>query len=555
MAETLKIIMFLLRMARGIARVRLLAWGALVAGILGGAIYSLLIAILSTALSEEPSRTLSYSFLTLCVLAPVTRFTSQVLLDSIGTRAVFGLRLDLCRQILSARLGRVEELGEHRLLASLSEDMSVLTTAFGQLPMLCMEVGVILSALVYMAWLSPPLLVLVLGGLLLGTASFRLPTLRSGKFREQARSATDSLFAHFRDLIYGSKELKLHRERRAAFVASDLIPTGRAMERSMFLGSFVFTTSNTWGNFVFFAVLGVILFGFGREMAGTPRVLAGYTLALLYMRTPLEVIRLSLPMLRQAGTAAAALQRVEGQLTADTGEPEGRNEPGPEWKSLELRGVSHTYSREGEAGGFSLGPIRLSFVAGEIIFLIGGNGSGKTTLAKILTGLYAPESGEIVLDGDRVTDENRDDYRQRFSAVFGDFHLFDTVIGPEGDYSEREAARLLAHVQLEGRVRIEGGRFSTVDLSQGQRKRLALVAACLECRPILFFDEWAADQDPKYKRVFYLELLPELKARGRTVIVISHDDAYFSVADRLIKLTEGQVEWDRRREVADRLPA
>jgi putative ATP-binding cassette transporter len=67
------------------------------------------------------------------------------------------------------------------------------------------------------------------------------------------------------------------------------------------------------------------------------------------------------------------------------------------------------------------------------------------------------------------------------------------------------------------------------------------MAAYLEDRPVYLFDEWAADQDPLFKEMFYREFLPELKSRGKTVIVITHDDRYFPVADRIIKLENGQV--------------
>src|SRR5262249_16162903 len=158
--------------------------------------------------------------------------------------------------------------------------------------------------------------------------------------------------------------------------------------------------------------------------------------------------------------------------------------------------------------------------------LTGGNGSGKTSLAKIVTGLYSPESGEVRLDGIPVTDETRDDYRQMFATVFSDFFLFDRLAG-EGDGA---TAGLLAQLHLDGKVRIENGAFCTTDLSQGQRKRLALIAAILEDRPIYLFDEWAAYQDPQFKAIFYREILPGLKAQGKTAVVISHDDRYYEIA-------------------------
>jgi putative pyoverdin transport system ATP-binding/permease protein len=206
-----------------------------------------------------------------------------------------------------------------------------------------------------------------------------------------------------------------------------------------------------------------------------------------------------------------------------------------------LEGVTHRYFREKENEVFTLGPVNLSFTPGELVFLIGGNGSGKTTLAKTIVGLYAPESGRILLDGQAVTDTTRPGYRQLFSAVFSDFYLFDKLLGVTVGDLDDAARAVLEDLQLAHKVKIENGVFSTLDLSQGQRKRLALLVSYLEDRPFYLFDEWAADQDPLFKDVFYRRLLPQLKAKGKTVLVITHDDRYFHLADRYIKLDFGQV--------------
>jgi putative ATP-binding cassette transporter len=188
-----------------------------------------------------------------------------------------------------------------------------------------------------------------------------------------------------------------------------------------------------------------------------------------------------------------------------------------------------------------IGPISLSFRTGELVYLVGGNGSGKSTLAKILTGLYVPEGGEIRVNGEIIDHRNRDDYRQHFSAVFADFHLFDSLIGLHSPTRDAQAREYLEQLHLDHKVSISNGRLSTTELSQGQRKRLALLTAYLEDRAFYLFDEWASDQDPLFKEVFYTRLLPDLKARGKTILVITHDDHYFHLADRVIKLDYGQI--------------
>jgi len=215
------------------------------------------------------------------------------------------------------------------------------------------------------------------------------------------------------------------------------------------------------------------------------------------------------------------------------------------FERLEIVGVTHSYHRELENQSFTLGPLDLTFRPGELVFLVGGNGSGKTTLAKLLCGLYTPESGEIRLNDEPVTEQTADSYRQYFSVVFSDFYLVENLLGIEEDGLDAQAGDYVKLLQLQHKVRIEGGTFSTIELSQGQRKRFALLTSLLEDRPFYIFDEWAADQDPLFKQVFYMQFLPSLKAKGKAVLVISHDDRYYSIADRLIKLDYGRIEFDR----------
>ncbi|WP_446222291.1 ATP-binding cassette domain-containing protein [Nocardia sp. IBHARD005] len=196
---------------------------------------------------------------------------------------------------------------------------------------------------------------------------------------------------------------------------------------------------------------------------------------------------------------------------------------------------------ESADAGFRLGPIDLVFEPGQITFIVGGNGSGKSTLAKLITGLYVPRSGSLSLNGERIDHDNIEWYRQNSSAVFTDFHLFEDYLGFDRPGIDAEVQRYLDELQIAHKVTVQDGRLSTVDLSQGQRKRLALLTALLEDRQIYVFDEWAADQEPRFRDVFYHEILTDLKRRGKTVIVITHDDRYFDCADQLVKLDLGLV--------------
>jgi putative ATP-binding cassette transporter len=297
----------------------------------------------------------------------------------------------------------------------------------------------------------------------------------------------------------------------------------------------------------FFVLMGLMLFLLPRLMNVPTETLNGYAITMLYLLVPLDVIGSILPNLGRAGVSLSNVESLNLSLK-EQAEDDLINQPATSWnlESIELSDVTHTYYRELENSVFTLGPINARFERGEVVFLVGGNGSGKTTLAKLVTGLYAPENGEIRFNGNVITNENREFYRQSFSAVFSDFFLFESLLGLKIDELQDKANHYLTQLRLNHKVEIENGTLSTVDLSQGQRKRLALLTAYLEDRPFYLFDEWAADQDPEFKDIFYYQILPELKAREKTVLVISHDDRYYNAADRIIKLEDGKLKYDER---------
>jgi putative ATP-binding cassette transporter len=294
---------------------------------------------------------------------------------------------------------------------------------------------------------------------------------------------------------------------------------------------------------LYFALIGLILFLVPAVAPMSQQALTGYVLTTLYLMGPLAGVMTSVSLFSRAEVALRKVQSLGISLAAQATEDCSLERPESDlsFERLELRGVVHSYHHEKDDCNFVLGPINLNFQPGELVFIVGGNGCGKSTLAKIITGLYHPEAGEIRLDGKLITDANRDDYRQLFSAVFADFYLFDNLLGLNHARLDEQAAEYLQQLHLKHKVKVKNGTLSTIAVSHGQRKRLALLTAYLEDRPFYLFDEWASDQDPQFKHVFYTQLLPDLKSRGKTVLVITHDDKYFALADRVIKLDYGQI--------------
>jgi putative ATP-binding cassette transporter len=522
---------------------------AALAGVVSGACNALLLALFNYALRDDAQRgsLLIWAFVALCVFLPLTRYVSEMLLTRLAQDALFDLRLRLSRQILAAPQRHLEELGAHRLLTALTDDVPAITNTLVVFPLLAINFAVAVSGLIYLGLLSWVVLLAVLAMLVVGVATYQLPVIRALRSLRLAREDADHLFKHFRGLTQGTKELKLHRRRREAFLNQELRTTADSMRRHNLAGLKLYTAAASWGQTLVFIVIGLIIFVLPAAQGADARTLTGYTITLLYLMTPLQFIMNAVPNLSRGVVALQRVEKLGLELSAKGSE--GGDAPPEEavaFHRLDLAGVTHSYRREGEKEVFTLGPIDLSVHAGEMVFIAGGNGSGKTTLAKLLIGLYVPEAGEVLLDGRPITDENREFYRQHFSVVFSDFHLFESLLGLEGPSLDEKAREYLAQLQLTHKIEVKDGTLSTLDLSQGQRKRLALLTAYLEDRPIYLFDEWAADQDPHFKEVFYYHLLPDLKRRGKAVVVISHDDHYYHVADRVIKLEYGKIDYEKR---------
>jgi putative ATP-binding cassette transporter len=234
------------------------------------------------------------------------------------------------------------------------------------------------------------------------------------------------------------------------------------------------------------------------------------------------------------------------KLEADllpAGSPEVKEVGPPGFARIDMRNVVFRYTDKFSHGTFQIGPLDFSLRRGELVFITGGNGSGKSTLLRVLAGLYPPDAGEITLDGAPVNDDTRDSYRALMSAIFFDYHLFHKLYGLSAADSG-EVHRWLRQFQLDDKTSVSDGEFSTLELSGGQQRRLAFVVSLLEQRPVLLLDEWTAEQDPEFRRKFYVELLPQLMQAGATIVAITHDDRYLAQLDlpaRRIRMDEGRI--------------
>lgn len=531
-------------MLKLIAQLYRQSWLLLIVVMLGGIVSGLssaaLVAIIGQVIQKHNATgALALSFTGLCVLRLTSKTTSELALLRISQSMIFKLRISLSRKLLATPLKKLQAMGPASLLAILTEDLTTFASCSQLLPILFGNAVVLLACLGYIAWLSwQSFLMLLL--LLAVSATFfvlaqRKPALRFVEAREQ----TDVLFHDFRSLIEGTKELQLNPGRAHHFIKNVLEPGAEKLRRAFVAGMGGYTWVSNLGSIQFFIILGILVFGVSRWLPGSSVVLPMVALMLLYLVEPLSTLLTAMPTLQRGAVALNKAQGLSESLDDSTlAAPDTEASPFKGGaQSLVLSNVRYLH-QDGERG-FAVGPLNMEIPLGKISYIVGPNGSGKTTLAMLLLGLYSVDQGDIILNGVEVTPQNLLQYRSQFTAVFSDFHLFERLLEPVGEDTASRVQYYLRRLEIEHKVSFESGRFSTLSLSTGQRKRLTLLVSYLEDRTIYLFDEWASDQDPVFKRVFYTELLPELRDRGKTVIVITHDDQYYNHADHLFQLVEG----------------
>lgn len=490
------------------------------------------------------------------VLLVLSRLVSRNLLDWLSMRAIMRIRYNLARNILSLPLKRIEDLGVPKIMAYVFDDVVRIGAGLSGLPNFLGHVIVLIGAMIYLGFVSTVGLAALLTVLVLGVTCYRWLLARAVNAQRDARSARDELYNLTGGMARGAKELRFNAHRQSHFFKKSFSSSlDRHFQKSL-AGAIFATAGLTLSQVLYFVCLGVIVFAVPQFAALDSAALMKFAVIVLYLPAPIEGIvqffstltaaQVSIERLQHLGVLDENLHRHE--------DPPAIVDHGPV-ESISVASLEYTH-RHAETGerDFHVGPLDLTFRPGEIVFFIGGNGSGKTTSAKLIASLYEADSGTILLNGQPISADNIDWYRQHFAGVFSDYHVFDAYPSdPQGRDQEfaSTTTNYLERLELDQVVRFENGVLSTTTaLSTGQRKRLALLVVLLEDKPVVVFDEWASDQDPAFREFFYLTLLPELAAHGKVVVIITHDDDYFAVADRIVTFRYGKVESDRPNERA-----
>jgi putative ATP-binding cassette transporter len=538
--SSLRLLRFLLKSSRGIVI------SMIVAGIASGLFSVAVIAIIGRAL-HAGARTPLYliaGFILLVAGKIASGLAAQLLLTRFSQGTILDLSITLAEKILAAPLRSIEKHGAARVLSTLTDDVGTVSWAVQSLPRLATNAAVVIGCGIYLAWLSWQMFLVGFVVTTIGAIVYKLMHARAFNVIRAARESRSRMFEHFRTLTAGAKELKMHRARREELLEAELRPAADEFRRMNLAATTHYSLTDAWLQCLLYVLIGLLLFAYPVVREMPVETLTGYVFAILYMMAPLWAVISAVPAITHGQVALGKIEELGISLDARGPSVGGTAAPLAVHSSVavEMKQVIFRYGDEAhDEHNFTLGPIDFRLQSGELVFVVGGNGSGKSTFVKVLTGLYPPQQGELLLNGSRVTEQSIEPYRENFSVVFADFHLFETLLGLRGSGLNAAAERYLQLLQIEDKVTLRDRKFSTTDLSSGQRKRLALVTAYLEDRPVYVFDEWAADQDPEYKQIFYSKLLPELRSRGKAVVVITHDDRYFHLGDRVVKLEEGRI--------------
>ncbi len=453
--------------------------------------------------------------------------------------ALHRTRVRIVEKIEQTELGRVEQIGSAEIFDKLTEGMTTISTSATAAGSLLQSFFVVAFALGYLVWVSPTAFAILVP---LGLATVYAYRARADAFVDVARDYVKAR-TRFLDLLMGlmkgAKEIKLNRARSRDVLVDFELASAKMRDVST-LFSHVFDDNNLFVTGALYALLGALVFVVPRYTESTPATLSTLVALVMFVWGSVKGAISGYPIYMQANVALAGLEELEASLKganpAVSGLDPWNGEPG----RIVLSGVEYDYPTVNGDRKFHVGPIDLTIEPGEILFIVGGNGAGKSTLMKLLTGLYPPSRGVVRASDVALRPDNVAAYRETISAIFSDFHLFSRVYGLL-DADPEAMHILLREMHLQDKTSFAGGQFTRRDLSTGQKKRLAMIVALLEDRPIFVLDEWAADQDPEFRMYFYKSLLPMLKRKGKTIIAVSHDDRYFHCADRVVIMDYGAI--------------
>ncbi|EAI3806255.1 multidrug ABC transporter permease/ATP-binding protein [Campylobacter coli] len=472
-------------------------------------------------------------FIALLIVFFLSSTIVELGLSVFGQNFIFKMQRRVVKQILDTPLLKVAKVGKARILASLGSDVRNISFGLLRLPDFLQSSILILCTSVYLCYLSPQIFALCVVWIMVIFITNNFLMMKVYQYFRKARENDDALQNNYQNILDGHKELLINRYRAKLYYEDEFESNARSKKKNSTLGNLFNNLSSNFTNVALLALVGVEFYLALEFKWASVAEATTIALSILFLRTPLVSMIGSFPTLLLAKIALDKIAKLE---LDDYKEHFEKTNFIKDWRQISFKNTSFSYD-----DNFHLNPVNLDLKKGELIFLIGKNGSGKSTFCMLLTGLFKPSEGEIFVDDMKIDDDNLDVYRSLVSAVFSDFHLFTKTLAKEKFADEEKIASWLEFLELKGKTRVEDHELVLTKLSTGQKKRLAMLIALLEERDILVLDEWAADQDPVFRRFFYKKLLPLLKEQGKTIFAITHDDAYFDSADRIFLAEGGNI--------------
>ncbi|EOH4447468.1 multidrug ABC transporter permease/ATP-binding protein [Campylobacter coli] len=472
-------------------------------------------------------------FIALLIVFFLSSTIVELGLSVFGQNFIFKMQRRVVKQILDTPLLKVAKVGKARILASLGSDVRNISFGLLRLPDFLQSSILILCTSAYLCYLSPQIFTLCAIWIIVVFTINNFLMMKVYAYFRKARENDDALQNNYQNILDGHKELLINRYRAKLYYEDEFESNARSKKKNSTLGNLFNNLSSNFTNVALLALVGVEFYLALEFKWASVAEATTIALSILFLRTPLVSMIGSFPTLLLAKIALDKIAKLE---LDDYKEHFGKTNFIKDWHQISFKNTSFSYD-----DNFHLNPVNLDLKKGELIFLIGKNGSGKSTFCMLLTGLFKPSEGEIFVDDMKIDDDNLDIYRSLVSAVFSDFHLFTKTLAKEKFADEEKIASWLEFLELKGKTRVEDHELVLTKLSTGQKKRLAMLIALLEERDILVLDEWAADQDPVFRRFFYKKLLPLLKEQGKTIFAITHDDAYFDSADRIFLAEGGNI--------------
>jgi len=524
-----------------------------IAATLAGGTNALVLSLANKA-AETPGTTPAYIFILFAVCVLIygigARFTYNRTAEIVQS-ALLKIKTRIVDKVEQAELEQIERIGASEINDRITENMAEIADSAGLLANLLQSLWILAFATVYLLWVSVPAFVLMGFVVVIGGGIYASMHQEVREYLRVAAKERLVFFDRLMDLIAGFKEVKFSRK-RGRELRDDIARAGEELRVVTVKSSYLFNDHWIFANVLLLLLIGAIVFVIPMHTKIEATTLGGLVAAGMFIWGPVGGLVGGFPAYVRCNVALAQIEALEAKLDTATKELAGILPVDP-WRgtigTIRVEDVRYTYATDNGHDPFSVGPMNIEIRAGEVLFIVGGNGSGKSTFLKVLTGLCRASTGKILVDGVAIAPENIAAYREHISAIFSDFHLFSKLYGVL-DADPAVVRDLLVQMQVDDKTSFEEGSFTKRKLSTGQRKRLAMIVTLLEDRPICVFDEWAADQDPIFRKYFYEELLPMLKKRGKTVIAVSHDDRYFHCADRVVTMEEGKIRSERKNEWA-----